>query len=281
MTMPAVASTTRGVILAVTSGKGGVGKTSLAVNVSVALARLGHRVAVVDADFGLGNVDVMLGLAPEVHVGHLLSGEKSLREVLMEGPRGVGVLPAGSGLQPLTTLSAAQRERLTEALDQARAFFDFLVVDTAAGISDNVVETLKLAEHVLLMTSLDPAALVDAYAVAKVLWKASPSAEIGLVVNGVRDGVEGRLAFRQIDMAAARFLGHHMQYFGFIPDDPALREATLIQRPIVDHLPQAPASRCFRLLATRLATLRSGPGGMRLVDATGPIAIDGGVPQCA
>jgi flagellar biosynthesis protein FlhG len=268
-------------VLAVTSGKGGVGKTNLAINVSVALARLGHRVAVVDADFALGNIDVMLGLTPNAHVGHILSGEKSLREVLMDGPRGLSVIPSGSGLQPLAALTEPQRERLTAALDQARSSFDFLVLDTATGISDNVIETLKLAEHVLLMTSLDPAALVDAYALAKVLWQASSTAEIGLVVNGVRDGVEARLAFRQIDLAAARFLGHHLHYYGFIPDDPAVREAMLIQRAIVDHLPQSPASRCFRLLATRLATLSAGPGGLRLLGAAGSTGVAIGVEQCA
>ena len=115
-------------VLAVTSGKGGVGKTNLAINVSVALARLGHRVAVVDADFGLGNIDVMLGLTPNAHVGHILSGEKSLRDVLMDGPRGLSVVPAGSGLQPLTALTAVQRERLTTAVEQARGSFDFLVI---------------------------------------------------------------------------------------------------------------------------------------------------------
>src|SRR4029079_8057606 len=133
------------------------------------------------------NIDVMLGLTPNAHVGHILSGEKTLGDVLMEGPRGLSGVPAGSGLQPLTALTTEQRERLTAAVEQARASFDFLVLDTATGISDNVIETLKLAEHVLLMTSLDPAALVDAYALAKVLWQASSTAEIGLVVNGVRD----------------------------------------------------------------------------------------------
>jgi flagellar biosynthesis protein FlhG len=274
-------SSKRAVVLAVTSGKGGVGKTNLAVNVSVALARLGHRVAIVDGDFGLGNVDVMLGLTPGAHVGHLLAGEKSLEDVLVEGPRGLRVLPAGSGVQPLTALTADQRQRLHAAIEQARASFDFLVIDTAPGISDNVVDMLKLAQHVLLMTSLDPAALVDAYALAKVLWKHAASADIGLIVNGVRDGAEGRLAFRQIDRAAARFLGHHLRYFGFVPDDPAVREAMLSQCPLVDHLPQTPASRCFRLLATRLATLSSGPGGVRLLPTAGSVGCDPEVPQCA
>jgi flagellar biosynthesis protein FlhG len=268
-------------VLAVTSGKGGVGKTNLAINVSVALSRLGHRVAVFDADFGLGNVDVMLGLTPQAHVGHLLAGERSLHEVLIEGPSGLQVLPAGSGVKPLTSLTFEQRARFQNALQEARNAFDFIVIDTSPGISDNVVETLLLAHHVLLVTSLDPAALVDAYALAKVLWKSDPRADIGLVVNRVRDSAEGRLAFRQIDRAAARFLGHHLRYFGYIPSDPGVREAMLSQAPLVDHLPQTPASRCFRLLANRLATLDTGPGGVRLLPVAGPAGCATEVSQCA
>jgi flagellar biosynthesis protein FlhG len=159
--------------------------------------------------------------------------------------------------------------------------FDFIVIDTAPGISDNVVGMLQLAHHVLLVTSLDPAALVDAYAVAKVLWRTSARADIGLIVNAVRDSNEGRLAFRQIDRAAARFLGHHLRYFGYVPRDPAVRDAMLNQAPLVDHEPQAPASRCLRLLATRLATLGAGPGGVRLLPGAGPAGCDTEVTQCA
>lgn len=268
-------------VLAVTSGKGGVGKTNVAVNVAVALARLGHRVAIVDGDLGLGNVDVLLGLTPQVHMGHVLSGERSLDDVLLDGPHGLKVLPAGSGVQTLTALSPDQRQRLTDVIEQARASFDFIVIDTAPGIADNVLDLLKLAAQVVLVTSLDPAALVDAYALAKVLWKAAPGAEIGLVVNAVHDAGEGRLAFRQLDVAAARFLGHHLRYLGYVSDDGSVRDAMVHQRPLVDHLPQAPASRCFRLLASRLATLNSGPGGVRLLPPPGPSAMGTEVSQCA
>jgi flagellar biosynthesis protein FlhG len=271
----------RAMVLAVTSGKGGVGKTSLTINVSVALARLGHRVAVFDADFGLGNVDVMLGLTPHVHVGHVLSGERPLHDALIEGPGGVQLLPAGSGVQPLTALTREQRVRFQNALEEARSSFDFILLDTSSGISDNVLETLQLAHHVLLVTSLDPAALVDAYALAKVLWKTDSRADVGLVVNRVRDGAEGRLAFRQIDRAAARFLGQHLRYFGYVPSDPGVREAMLNQAPLVDHLPQTAASRCFRLLANRLATLNTGPGGVRLLPVAGSAGCITEVSQCA
>src|SRR5690606_35274963 len=163
------------------------------------------------------------------------------------------------------------RNRLEAALDQLRSQFDFLVIDTGAGISDNVLQMLKLAEHVLLVTSIDPAALVDAYALAKVLWRAWGDAEVGLIVNCVQTSTEARLAFHRIDRAAARFLGRTLRYLGFVPDDPAVRDATLHQQPIVDHLPQTPASRSLRLLAARLATLGARSQGVRLLPPPGPV----------
>jgi flagellar biosynthesis protein FlhG len=275
-------------VLAVTSGKGGVGKTNVAVNVGLSLARLGYRVGILDADFGLGNVDVMLGLTPHCHIGHLLLGEKTLADIVLTGPLGLQVIPASSGLQAMTTMTAAQRITLREVLDEFRRRLDFLLIDTAAGISDNVVDTLCLAERVALVTSLEPSAVVDAYATAKVLTQTCPATEIGVVVNGVRDGDEAGLAFKQLDVAASRFLGRRLRYYGFIAEDRAVRDSVLVQRAVVDHSPQAVASRCFRILASRLAGLGGGPGGLRLaVGATVPTpSTNAGqaaaeVPQCA
>jgi flagellar biosynthesis protein FlhG len=251
-------------VLAVTSGKGGVGKTNVTVNVALSLARLGYRVGLIDADFGLGNIDVMLGLTPDSHIGHLLTGEKTLSEVVVRGPLGVEVLPASSGLQSITSMTSDQRNTLREALIAFASRLDFLLIDTAAGISDNVIETLRLAERVALVTSLEPSAVVDAYATAKVLTQMSPQTEIGVVVNSVRDGDEAGLAFKQLDVAATRFLGRSLRYYGFVAEDRAVRESVLVQRAVVDHLPQAAASRCYRILASRLAGLGRSPGGLRL-----------------
>jgi flagellar biosynthesis protein FlhG len=279
--MPALESKDGATVIAITSGKGGVGKTNVAVNLAVALARLGHRVGILDADFGLGNVDVMLGLTPEAHVGHLLAGEKSLADIILEGPLGVQIIPASSGLQSLTALTPAQRGRLNQALDFLRKDLEFLLIDTASGISDNVIQMLMLATRIAVVTSLEPAAVVDAYATAKILSAHAPEKEIGVVVNGVRDGDEAALAYKQLDTAAVRFLGRGLRYYGFIAADPAVRDAVVVQRAIVDHLPQSPASRCFRILASRIAGLGPAPGGLRLAatntEAIQPIE----VPQCA
>jgi len=260
MTSVIQASTRPATVLAVTSGKGGVGKTNVTINVAVALARLGYRVGVLDADFGLGNIDVLLGLTPDGHVGQVVSGEKRLADIVVEGPAGVRIIPASSGLQSLTALNPVQRERLHAALDEVRCELDYLLIDTAAGISDNVLHMLQFAGRVIVVTSLEPSAIVDAYAVTKVLSRMDSAKEIGIVVNGVRTPDEAKLAFRQIETAARRFLGHAVAYYGFVSADPALRAAVIEQRAIVDLLPQSPASRCYRIVASRLAGL--GPAGL-------------------
>ena len=261
---PRNGATAKATVLAITSGKGGVGKTNVTINVAIAMARLGLRIGVLDADFGLGNVDVLLGLAPGGHIGHIVAGEKTLSEIVVRGPRGISIIPASSGLQSMTALSAVQRGRLLTALDLACRDLDYLLIDTAAGISDNVMDMLELAERVVLVTSLEPSAIVDAYALTKVLTAADAAKEIGVVVNGAPNAVEAGLAFRQLDTATRRFLKRSIAYYGHITDDPAVRESVLVQRAIVDHLPQSPASRCYRIVASRLAGLGPAQGGLRL-----------------
>jgi flagellar biosynthesis protein FlhG len=276
------------VTIAVTSGKGGVGKTSVVVNLAMALARLRNRVAILDADFGLGNVDVLLGLAPVAHLGHLLAGEKGIHDIIVPGPMGVQIIPASSGLRELTALTPTQWQRLMKALDTVCAEVDFLLIDTAAGISDNVIDLLVSSQRVLVVTSLEPSAVVDAYALIKVLTVADPRKEIAVLVNATRNAEEAELVFRQLDVAATRFLHRRLHYYGFVTQDPAVREAILVQRPIVDHRPQSPASRCFRILASRIAGLSplGGPGLRVVRPPEDPMPAPGGpgdgeVQQCA
>jgi len=276
----------RGAILAVTSGKGGVGKTNVVINLAVSLARLGHRVGILDADFGLGNIDVMLGLTPTLHLGHVLSGERPIEDVTIEGPLGVQIVPAGTGIRAMTNLTANQWTRLGAVIKRLALGLDFLLIDTAAGISDNVVELLMLAERVLVVTSFEPTAVVDAYAVVKILTAAAPNKDVGIVVNAARDSDESGLVFRQLDIASSRFLHRGLRYYGFVVQDPAVREAVLVQRPIVDHLPQSPASRCFRILASRIAGLAPTGPGLRLAYGGGTSDDDGAdapveAPRCA
>ncbi len=266
----------RGTIIAITSGKGGVGKTSVVINLAAALARLGCRVGVIDADFGLGNIDVMLGLTPAYHLGHVLSGEKTIEAITLQGPLGIKVIPAGSGVRALTRLNREQWRKLGTVVRRISEDLDFLLIDTAAGISDNVVELLRMAERVLVVTSFEPAAVVDAYAVIKILTNSSPGTELGLVVNAARDAEEASLVFRQLDAASNRFLKRSLRFYGFVVNDTAVRDAVLGQRPIVDQQPQAAASRCYRILASRVSGVAPGGGsGMRIAPRPLiPVALD-------
>jgi flagellar biosynthesis protein FlhG len=250
---PAVARR-RGITVGITSGKGGVGKTCVAVNVAAALAALGYRVGILDADFALGNVDVMLGLTPGRHVGAVLAGDCTVSAVFVEAPSGIRVIPAGSGIRALTTLTGAQWSRLGALVASACAELDFLLVDTAPGIWDNVLDLARLVDHMVVVTSQDPAAIVDAYAMAKLLTAAAPHVEIGVVVNNARDANDGQVVFRRLDLAAHRFLNRSLRYDGYVVRDPHVEESALDQRPVVTSAPDAPASRCFRLLALRLAS---------------------------
>jgi flagellar biosynthesis protein FlhG len=193
----------------------------------------------------------------------VLSGEKTIADITLEGPLGVKIVPAGSGIRELTALNAVQWRRFQKIIQTISAELDFLLIDTAAGVSDNVVELLHLAGRVLVVTSYDPAAVVDAYAMIKILSRTTAKKDIGIVVNATKDADEAGLVFRQLDIAATRFLQRSLRFDGYVVSDPAVREAALGQRPIVDHLPQSPASRCFRILASRLAGYTPDGGASR------------------
>jgi flagellar biosynthesis protein FlhG len=271
--------------IAVTSGKGGVGKTSLAINLAVALARLGHRAGILDADFALGNVDVLLGLTPEDHLGAVLTGSKTVHDITLDGPSGVRVIPAGSGLRGLTSLDALQWTRLVGAVRDAGRDLDFLLLDTASGISDNVIDVVGLADYALVVTSYDPAAVVDAYAVIKLINAADPRQPVGVVVNGATDAEEGGLVFNQIAAAAEKFLRRTLRYDGHIVEDRAVKQSGYAQMPHVGAEMAGPASRCIRRLASRLAAARpSGPGpwaARPALTVTEPVALRVAGERCA
>jgi flagellar biosynthesis protein FlhG len=271
----------RGDVIAITSGKGGVGKTNVVINVASALARRGFRVGILDADFGLGNIDVMLGLAPTWHLGHVLAGERTLAEIVVEGPLGIRIVPASSGVRALTALTKTQWARLTDLIRDVSSGLDYLLIDTAAGISDNVVELVTAADRAIVVTSFDPAAIVDAYAVIMVVTAAQTRTDLGVVVSIARDADEANLVFRQIDMASTKFLNRTLRYYGAIVSDPAVRDAVLAQRPVVDHLPQARASRCFRILASKLIGTSGGGSSLRLVPRIGTAQPVDEAPLCA
>jgi flagellar biosynthesis protein FlhG len=247
---PSSAGHTRSI--AVTSGKGGVGKSNIAVNVALELAAAGFRVSLLDADLALANADVLLGLSPKYHLGHVLSAERSLTEVIIETPSGMRLIPGGSGIEELANLSQVQQRRFIAELSAMETESDFLIIDTAAGIGHNVTSVMHASTAVMIVTTPDPTAVVDAYATLKVLHRDSPAKPVWVVINDVVGVGDAERTFSQIETAAKRFLQHPLEHLGTIPRDPELAEAVRRQIPVLYHAPQSPASRSIRLIAKRL-----------------------------
>ena len=236
-------------VVAVTSGKGGVGKTNVVANLALALSLAGKRVLVLDADLGLGNLDVLLGLVPRYTLEHVLSGEKRLVDVLVQGPGGMLILPASSGVQDLTALTREQQMLLQEELERASMDVDVLLLDTGAGISSNVLFFAVAAQEILVVVSPEPTSITDAYALMKVLSHRFSERHFRLLVNMARSQREAREVYRKIGMVADRFLDISIDYVGYIPLDDHVQMSVCSQRPVVDAFPHAPSSQGFHRLA--------------------------------
>jgi flagellar biosynthesis protein FlhG len=262
--------------VAVASGKGGVGKTNLAANLAVALARQGRRVCVLDADLGLANLDVLLGLAPTRSLLHVLRGECRLSEVVVDGPAGVRIVPAASGVEELTALGSTERLRLLEEIDTLGDSLDDLLIDTAAGISSNVLYFTAAAADVLVVITPEPTALTDAYALVKVLAARYGRQEFLVAVNMATGAADARAAFERLARVTERFLRVRLEYQGYVPHDDAVVRAVRRQLPVVLAAPQTPAALAITALAQQLAH-RPAPrptGGVqfffqRLIEASG------------
>ncbi|HZU53832.1 MAG TPA: MinD/ParA family protein [Holophagaceae bacterium] len=236
-------------VLAISSGKGGVGKTNVVAGLAIALARQGQRVVIVDADFGLANLDILLGLAPQSTLEQVLRGEKVLEEILIEGPEGIRIVPASSGVQELTRLDGAAELRLVQGLQRIAEDADWMLVDTAAGVHDSVVKLLMAAQQVLLVATPEPASLVDAYAVLKVLHLRDAEKPVRIVVNNAQSAEEAEETIQQLDLATRRFLGRPVEALGAIPHDAWLLQAVREKRCVVDRFPQSPSAKAFESLA--------------------------------
>jgi flagellar biosynthesis protein FlhG len=245
--------------IAVTGGKGGVGKSNIATNLALALAALNRRVALLDADLALANADVLLGLNPQYHLGHVLSGERTLAEVVIEVARNMRLIPGGSGVEELANLSRASHTRLVSELRAMEEQSDFMIVDTAAGIGANVMGVLCAATEVIIVTTPDPTAVVDAYATIKVLHNYAPQKPISLIVNNTVGIADAEQVYRQLRQAAARFLDHPIKHLGSIPHDAELVEAVREQTPVIEYAPGAPSSRAFKLIAKQLNDAHQDP----------------------
>ena len=242
-------------VIAVTSGKGGVGKTNVAVNLAVALARDGQRVMLFDADLGLANVDVALGIKPRYDIQHVLSGERRLEDILVEGPAGIQVVPASSGVARMAALTPTEQAGLVHAFSCLPVPVDTLIVDTGAGIDNAVLTFTAACQEVIVVLCDEPTSLTDAYALVKVLNQQCGVKRFQLLANMVESDIEGRQLYEKLCRVADRFLDVHLGYLGAIPRDDYLRRAVRAQRAVLLEFPRAEASRALAAVAQRVARL--------------------------
>jgi flagellar biosynthesis protein FlhG len=229
--------------IAIASGKGGVGKTNVAANLAIAMKKLGKNVMIVDADLGLSNIDVLLHLAPKHNIQHLLNGGMSLTDIVVEGPHGIKILPAGSGVQELTALDEFQRLKILEAFDAYDSDIDVLLIDTAAGISENVAFFCIAAQEIIIITSPEPTAITDAYALIKVLHTRYQEKEFHVLINSAKSSEEAVEVFRRLSLAAEKFLSISLDYLGYLPYDESVQNAVRAQKPFIDMYPQSVISK--------------------------------------
>ena len=240
-------------MIAITSGKGGVGKTQIAANLAVAMAQAGQRVLVIDADLGLASLDLALGLSPEHDLQDVIAGDKTIDEVLVEGPSGVQLLPACPGRYEAANMGARERMVLTEAIESVADRFDVVLIDTGAGIGSNAVAFAALADEIVLVTTPDPTSLRDSYAMAKVLNRRTGIRRIQLVANQVGSEVEGISIHEKLDMIVRRFLTLELAYLGCVPRDDQVRESVAAGNPFVLRAPRSHATRALHGVVRRLS----------------------------
>jgi flagellar biosynthesis protein FlhG len=239
-------------IIAITSGKGGVGKTNIAANLSLCMASENLRVLLMDADLGLGNLDVLMNLNSRYNLSHVVAGRRTLEEITQIGPCGVEIVCGGSGIESLANLGPFQRQRLIEELDRMQERTDFIIIDTGAGIHSSVIGFCLAADHTLVVTTPEPTAMTDAYAMIKVLASKDYPGRISLLVNKAQHLAEGKKVYRQIADVAGRFLNVPVYEAGVLCRDEALPQAVRKREPVVLAFPKAGISKAFTAISRRL-----------------------------
>ena len=252
------------VVLAITSGKGGVGKTNIAANLSVCMAANNQRVILMDADLGLGNLDVLMNIQARYNLSHVVSGSRTLEEITQIGPNGVEVLCGGSGIEALANLNHFQHQRLLDEMQDLQDRSDLIVIDTGAGIHSSVIGFCLASDHTLVVTTPEPTAITDAYAMIKVLASKNYSGRISLLVNMAPSLAEGKKVYRQIADVASRFLNVAVYEAGVLCRDDNLAQAVRRREPVVQAFPKAGISHAFATISNRLTkgtNIRAGGEG--------------------
>ena len=239
-------------VISVTSGKGGVGKSNVVSNLAIALSAQGKKVLLIDADLGLGNLDVLLGLSPLYNLNHVLNGDKSIMDILIDGPAGIKIIPAGTGAQELTNLGQHEKLKLLDELDMLEEQFDFLIVDTEAGISENVTYFTVAAQEIFVVVTPEPTSITDVYALIKLLATRYSEHHFKVLVNMAKDSEEALEVFRKLANVAGRFLDISLDYLGCVVKDEKVVEAVKRQKAVTELFPDSEAAQCFTTLAKRV-----------------------------
>lgn len=238
-------------VITIASGKGGVGKTNVVVNLAIACQRMGKKVLIFDADLGLANIDIIFGLNPIYNIEQVIAGEKDLAQIIVKGPEGVAVIPASSGVQELAQLTEGQKIHLLNEFDILNNLYDVLLIDTGAGVSSNVIYFNQAAEERIVVVTPEPTSVTDAYALMKIMSSQYGVKKFYLLLNKVADEKEAKAVFNNLTRVVARFMRDiSMDYAGFIPRDACLQKAVTQRTPVVCSYPQAASSRRFEELAT-------------------------------
>lgn len=248
-------------IIAVTSGKGGVGKTNTSVNLAIALAAKGHRVVLLDADLGLANAEVLMGLNSVYNIQHVADGERSMSEILVKGPGGIAVVPGSSGMSKIADLSETARKNIMAGLEEIQNRADFIIIDTMAGIGRSAVAFVVAADEVLLVSTPEPSSIVDAYAMLKTIYQRREGAIVRLVANMVVNKKQASYVYDKLSAVSQQYLGRKMSYLGMIPRDVHVSQAVMQSTPYSLRFPGAPCSKAISDIADRLITQRAASKG--------------------
>jgi len=249
---PRSASKSNTRVIAITSGKGGVGKTNIVANLGFALTQLDKKVLIFDADLGLGNLDVLLGLAPKHNISHVAMGMVSLSDIAISGPGNMKILPASSGIESLTRLTDRQRVRLLSSLERMLDSVDIFLIDTGAGISSNVMYFNSSAQEIIVVVSPEPTSVTDAYALMKVLRLHYSQKYFKLIVNFAKTEREAGELYRQLKLVTDKFLDITLEYTGYVLADEQVRKGVKLQRVVSELCPNSQASKCFATLAKKI-----------------------------
>jgi len=241
-------------VIAVTSGKGGVGKSNVSVNLAVGLAQEGQKVLVMDADLGLANIDVLLGLNPGYNLSHVIRGECSLEETIIDGPAGIKIIPASSGTRSMADLTPAENAGIIRAFSELTTPVDTLLIDTAAGLSDSVVSYIRAAREIIVVVCDEPASITDAYAMIKVMNRDFNVHRFHILANQAHSIQQGRELYIKLSRVADKYLDVTLDFIGSIPYDDYLKKSVQKQKCVIENFPRSPSAMAFQKLAQKVMT---------------------------